>query len=341
MLVESSHICTVVINEMPLMLLRIVDQAHNIASVSVIHAATGVLSVSTKPLSQLNAPEEIARILDRPPLLSPAVLRGDTRLTQRWAHGALHNHLKIMSGHVVMTYYGAAQHIDCRAGLARLVSRTQPGSITLIPEGHDGHWTIGGPIEVSYVYLTEKRLQSCADLVAGGKRIELIDRVGFDDPTAARILELLSHEAALNDPSSRLLVEQAIDLLCMQLIRAHSSIGVLPASLRRRGLADWQVKRVTNYMRDHLDEEIGLQELANLVNRSRFHFCTAFRMATGHTPHEWLTAQRIQRAKALLTDPKLPITHIALAVGYQTPSAFAATFRKIVGVTPTDFRRTL
>jgi AraC family transcriptional regulator len=300
-----------------------------------------VIAVSTKPLSQGNAPEEIGRILDRPPLLSPQVLRGDTRLTQRWAHGALHNHLKVMSDHVVMTYYGAAQHIDWRAGLTRLESRTQPGSITVIPEGHDGHWNIAGPIEVSHVYLTEQRLQSCSDLVAGGKRIELVDRLGFEDPTAARILELLSHEAALGDRSSRLLVEQAIDLLCMQLIRAHSSIGVLPASLPRRGLAAWQVKRVTHYMREHLDQEIGLQELAALVNRSRFHFCTAFRIATGHTPHEWLTAQRIQRAKALLTDPKLPITHIALAVGYQTPSAFAATFRKIVGVTPTEFRRTL
>jgi len=191
------------------------------------------------------------------------------------------------------------------------------------------------------VYLTDKRLQSCSDLIAGGKRIELIDRVGFEDPTAARILELLSHEAALGDPSSRLLVEQAIDLLCMQLVRGHSSFGALPTSAPRRGLADWQVNRVTTYMRDHLDQEIGLQDLATLLDLSRFHFCTAFRMATGHTPHEWLTVQRIQRAKALLTDPKLPITDVALTVGYQTPSAFAATFRKIVGVTPTEFRRRL
>jgi AraC family transcriptional regulator len=300
-----------------------------------------VFAVSTKPLSQRTAPEEIGRILDRPPLLSPQVLRGDTRLTQRWAHGGLHNHLKCMSGHVVMTYYGAAQHIEWRAGLTRLESRTQPGSITVIPEGHDGHWDIAGPIEVSHVYLTEKRLQSCSDLVAGGKRIELMDRLGFEDPTAARILELLSHEAARGDPSSRLLVEQAIDLLCMQLIRVHSSSGILPASARRRGLADWQVKRVTTYMRDHLDQEIGLQELATLINRSRFHFCTAFRIATGHTPHEWLTVQRIQRAKVLLTDPTLSITDIGFKVGYQTPSAFAATFRRIIGVTPTEFRRTL
>jgi AraC family transcriptional regulator len=293
------------------------------------------------PESKRNPPDEIGRVLDRPPVLAPAVLRGDTRLTLRWWHGALHDYHTGMSGHVVMTYYSAPQHIDWRAGRAQLASRTQPGSITLIPEGHDGHWNIAGPIEVSHVYLTDKRLQSCADLIAGGKPIELIDRVGFEDTAAARILELLSHEAARGDRSSRLFLEQAIDLLCVQLIRDHSSLGALPTSAPRRGLADWQVKRVTTYMRDHLDQEIGLQELATLVNLSRFHFCAAFRMATGHTPHEWLTVQRIQRAKALLANPQLPITEIALTVGYQTPSAFAATFRKIAGVTPTEFRRSL
>jgi AraC family transcriptional regulator len=187
----------------------------------------------------------------------------------------------------------------------------------------------------------DPRLKACADFIADGKRVELTYRMGSEDPTATRIQQLLSQEAALGDRSSSLFLEQAIDLLCVQIIGGHSSIGDLPSLATRRGLADWQVKRVTHYMRDHLDQEIALQELAGLVSLSRFHFCTAFRMATGHTPHEWLTVQRIQRAKALLTNPKLAITHVALAVGYQTPSAFAATFRKIAGVTPTEFRRSL
>jgi AraC family transcriptional regulator len=62
--------------------------------------------------SLMLAPDEIGRVLDRPPLLAPAVLRRDTRLTQRWSHGALHDYQTGMSGHVVMTYYGPPQHID-------------------------------------------------------------------------------------------------------------------------------------------------------------------------------------------------------------------------------------
>jgi AraC family transcriptional regulator len=288
-----------------------------------------------------NAPDEIARILDRPPVLAKEVLRGDTRLTERWAHGALHDSLPGMKGHVVMTYYGEEHNIVWRTGGQRIVSRTKPGTITLIPDGHDGRWDIAGPIEVSHVYLTEERLQSCADLLAGGQRVELLGRVGFDDPSAARILELLSREAAHGDPSSRLFVEQAIDLLCTQLVRGHSSFAALSAPSAARGLAAWQVKRVTEYMRDRVHEEIGLNELAGLVNLSRFHFCTAFRQATGSTPHEWLVTERVKRARELLTDSSLSVTDVALAVGYGTPSAFTASFRKLVGMTPTEFRRRL
>ena len=101
------------------------------------------------------------------------------------------------------SYYGDEQEIVCRNGSQRLASRTLAGTITLIPHGHDGRWDIAGPIEMSHVYLSDKRLQSCVDLLAGGKRLELLDRVGFEDPAAARILELLSHEAASSAPSSR------------------------------------------------------------------------------------------------------------------------------------------
>jgi AraC family transcriptional regulator len=285
--------------------------------------------------------EGLGRILDRPPELAGPPLRGQALVTSRWGHGELHDTLAALPSNVAITYYGLDQDISWRTDGQRLAARTKSGTITLIPEGHEGRWDIAGPIEVSHVYLPGERLQACADQLAGGKRVELVGRVGFNDPSAARIMELLSREAGLEDPSARLFVEQAVDLLCIQLVRGHSSFGALAATAPRGGLADWQVKRVTGYMREHLEEEIGLEELAALVSLSRFHFCTAFRKATGHTPHTWLVMQRIGEARRLLAMPELPVTEVALSVGYQTPSAFTAAFRKLVGVTPSEFRRRL
>jgi AraC family transcriptional regulator len=287
-----------------------------------------------------SAAAEISKIIDTPVALNGEVLRGDTRLTQRWTHGAIHDPLPGMRGHVVMTYYGAAKEIEWRSGAARQKSRTRPGSITLIPEDHDGNWNIEGPLEVSHVYLTEQRLQNTSDLLGGGK-VELLDRIAVDDAASSHILEMLSQSSVTNDPASRLFVEQAVDLLCTQLIRAHSSLGTLQPAAPRRGLADWQVKRVTGYMREFIDRDIGLEELAGLVGLSQFHFCTAFRLAVGKSPHHYLTALRMTRARELLAEPTLSIIQVALAVGYQTPSAFAASFRKATNVTPSAFRRSL
>lgn len=109
--------------------------------------------------------------------------------------------------------------------------------------------------------------------------------------------------------------------------------------VHRRGLAAWQLRRVTEHMRANLDRPVALAELAALVRLSRFHFCTAFRLATGQTPRNWLIDERIRRAAALLADPSLTITEIALEVGYDTPSAFTARFRQRMNMTPSEYRR--
>ena len=287
-----------------------------------------------------NAPDALARILDRAPPVVEEPLRGHTRLTAPWGHGALHDHLPGMQGHVIITYYGEPQDIVWRRGSERLAGATRSSTITSIPEGHEGRWDIAGPIGVSHVFLSHERLADCAAQIAGGQPVELLARVGFEDPAAARIMELLGRDAALADASARLFVEQATDLLVTQLVRGHSSFSALQRQ-ERRGLADWQVRKVTAYMREHLDEPIGLDVLADLVGLSRFHFCTAFRLATGSTPHNWLVGLRIERARQLLAQPELPVTAIALAVGYETPSSFTASFRKVTGVTPTAFRQRL
>jgi AraC family transcriptional regulator len=292
-----------------------------------------------------NTSEQIGFILDKPPLVVPDELGGGTRLTQRWKHGAVHYRKASKPDHVIMTYYGdTGDHeiivSDGAGNSQNKTSRTRSGTISIIPSGHEAHWDIASSFEVSHIYLSQARFQKCADILAKGQRVELLDRVGFEDPAAARIMELLSGEAEIKEPSARLFVEQAIDLLCIQLLRKHAVLSI-PVTRPSAGLAPWQVKRVTTYMLEHASESLTLDELAGVIHLSRFHFCTAFRLATGKTPHEWLVVQRIGMAKKLLEDKALNITEVGLAVSYGTPSAFTAAFRKIVGCTPTDFRRRL
>jgi AraC family transcriptional regulator len=293
------------------------------------------------PVIRRYAWDEMSKLLGKPVPLADWVLRCGTRLTRRWVREGYEGYARGMTGHLIATCHSGYQ--DCYWRLENTVhtARLRPGTLTVIPQSHDGQWTLAGPMDVSHVYLSEERLRACADMVAKGKQVELLPRLGVEDAAAAQLLEILSREAVLSDRSSLLFADRAVDLLCLQLLRMHSAFGSMPLAPPRRGLATWQVRRVTQYMRENMDQAVGLDELAALVHLSRFHFCTAFRLATGQTPHEWLTAERIRRAKDLLTDPALRITEIALMVGYKTSSAFSASFRKIAGVAPSEFRRRL
>lgn len=287
--------------------------------------------------------EGMARILDRPPITMSDGLRGDTLLTGRWQHGPVHDTLAALPAHVIVAHHGGDGDMALRgSGGINIRARSRAGTMVIIPRDQDGRWDISGHSDVSHVYLTHERLASTVEELTNGRDFDLLHRVAFEDPTVVNLITMLSNEAAAGETSSRLFVEQAIDLLCTQLVRGHSSFGALadPAA-KRGGLADWQVKRVVTYMRSRMEEEIGLDELAALVHLSRFHFCTAFKKATGRNPHETLTMMRIARAKELLADPDMPVTEIGLCVGYQTPSSFAASFRKTVGMSPSDFRRRL
>ena len=287
--------------------------------------------------------EGMARILDRPPITMSDGLRGDTLLTGRWQHGPVHDTLAALPAHVIVAHHGGDGDMALRAsGGVNIRARSRVGTMVIIPRDQDGRWDISGDSDVSHVYLTHERLTSTVEDMTGGRDFDLLHRVAFEDPTVVHLITMLSNEAMAAEPSSRLFVEQALDLLCTQLVRGHSSFAALPdPAANRGGLADWQVKRVVTYMRSRMEEEIGLDELAALVHLSRFHFCTAFKKATGRNPHETLTMMRIARAKELLADPDIPVTEIGLCVGYQTPSSFAASFRKTVGMSPSEFRRRL
>jgi AraC family transcriptional regulator len=285
--------------------------------------------------------EAIGRIQDVAPAVVPTVFNHGTRMTGRWANTSYEGYVPAMNDHVLVAILSGHGSSSWKTGAKPLVAPLRRGGITVAPRGYDGLWRAEscGSV-VSTVFLSHERLLECAEQLSDGRPIELVGRLNVADSKLFTIMELISEEVALGPASSRLFIEQLLDLVCTQLLRAHSAFS-LPAAVRYHGLVPWQIKRVTSYMRQNLDQDIGLQELADLVSLSRFYFCSAFRMATGYTPHEWLTRLRMHEARRLLADPSLPISAIALTVGYQTPSAFSATFRRLVGATPREFRRSL
>ena len=109
----------------------------------------------------------------------------------------------------------------------------------------------------------------------------------------------------------------------------HREIGTLPLS---------RLRRVTDYIREHLDQHLTLAQLGAVVYMSPYHFARLFQHSTGLPPHRFVVRARIDHAATLLAAPELSITQISRVVGFRTPSHFATVFHRIMGVTPSEYR---
>jgi AraC family transcriptional regulator len=106
----------------------------------------------------------------------------------------------------------------------------------------------------------------------------------------------------------------------------------------RGGLPRYLLKRVLDYIDEHLAADISLTQLATVAGISAHYFAELFRQSTGHVPYRYVLLRKIERAKQSLRHPRRSVLDAALEVGFQNPSHFARTFRRFVGVSPSQFQ---
>jgi AraC-like DNA-binding protein len=85
-------------------------------------------------------------------------------------------------------------------------------------------------------------------------------------------------------------------------------------------------------------EPLTVADLARAAHLSPAHFSREFRRAYGEAPHQYLLTRRLERAAALLRTTDGSVTDICFAVGLVSVGSFTTSFRRIYGVTPTEYR---
>lgn len=86
-------------------------------------------------------------------------------------------------------------------------------------------------------------------------------------------------------------------------------------------------------------ESVSLDELTGIAGMPKRSFQRTFQLATGSTPIDYLIQVRINRAARSLCDSRESVTNIAFDVGFSDSNYFSRQFRKLMGVSPRDYRR--
>ncbi|MBP0018528.1 MAG: helix-turn-helix transcriptional regulator [Cyanobacteria bacterium SBLK] len=211
------------------------------------------------------------------------------------------------------------------------------GDIAIIPAGisHRCNWK--NSVQFGVLALEPVLLKQVGQDWLDPDRIELMPRFMSErDPFIQSILTTLKNELETAGIASLLLVDSLKTALAIHLLRNYCTLSP-KSSHYSEGLSRSQLMLVTDYIREHLDEELKLVDLAALVRMSPYYFLRLFKQSLGITPHQYILRNRLDRAKSLLQQGNSNIAEVAVTVGFCDRSHLTRYFKRAFGLTPKQF----
>jgi AraC family transcriptional regulator len=229
-----------------------------------------------------------------------------------------------------LVYEGVKRHLPPPAG-----------SIFVVPAGSPGLVRWSGCYDWLHIFLepglVERVAAEAFDLDPARLTVPPLD--GLDLPDLRTAILAVDAELTAGGAGGPLAAESLANVLAVHLLRhvlaprrlGRGRDGVLP-----RG----RLRAVVEYIEEHLDAGLTLEQMAAVAHLSAYHFARQFKAAIGLPPHQYVIMRRVERAQQLLQqDRDLSLAEVAARAGFSDQSQFSHHFRRAVGVTPRQFRR--
>jgi AraC family transcriptional regulator len=219
--------------------------------------------------------------------------------------------------------------------------RTPPlGSVSVVPAGVPTYWRWRGTKSSIHVYLQPDLVERVAVETFGldPARGALPPLDALDIPPLLGALRAVDVELTAGGVGGSLASESLANVLAVHLIR-HIVAPSRAVSRRDGTLPRGRLRAVLEYVEAHLDAAPTLAEIAAVAGLNPYHFARQFKAATGLPPHQYVITRRVERAKHLMreaTDSSL--AEVAARAGFYDQSQFSHHFKRLVGVTPSQFR---
>jgi AraC family transcriptional regulator len=222
---------------------------------------------------------------------------------------------------------------------SRKVTQRSAGNMCLVPSGQPVSIDWSDWAECLTIAVEPALIARAAAESSYTGLVELREVLDEDDPLIRQIGLALLAESNAQEPLGRLYAESLTHTLAFHLFR-HYNIGKNQSISSVGGLTGRKLRLATDFIQDHLAEDITLAAISDTVDLSPYHFARAFKRTTGLTPQQYLMQRRVERAKDLLKKADLPIVEVSAQVGFKNQSHFTTFFRRYTSVTPKVWRET-
>jgi AraC family transcriptional regulator len=245
----------------------------------------------------------------------------------------------VSTHHVIVLFTSHVSRMECTIAPGRYVpSAYFPGEMKLFPAGPLGGCRSFGDTTMIVCALDPKLVAEVGEESGRPRTAELRPISNLRDRSLESIVTLLAVEADAGGISGRLYAEELARALVVRFRHLSSGTRAIGAS-RGWKMPARTLQRVLDRMKADFASDLDLKTIAAESGYSKSHFLRMFRASVGFSPHQWLIRLRIEEAKALLQKTSSSLTDIALRCGFSSHAHFSGTFRQIVGVIPSEYRR--
>jgi AraC family transcriptional regulator len=229
-----------------------------------------------------------------------------------------------------------------------------PGSVTFLPSGTPIRWTWKSRISCSIIALDPAFVNRVGEQVFGlaSDKIHFVLTERGNDSTIATIAGSLAREVVKSERGGRLYAESLANILAVHLLRHYaqcadgrhlqtcSDLAEQESQAPAQGHQSRAVAHALQFIHAHYTRDLSLNEIAKAVSLSPFHIARLFKQSLGVSPHQYLIQLRVNSARSLLAagSGERSLAEVASAVGFADQSHLTRHFKRIVGVTPRQFR---
>jgi AraC family transcriptional regulator len=257
------------------------------------------------------------------------------RASPAWAYNA-----PALTQHRLVLVTRPPQELEMRFDGVKRHVPPPAGAIILVPAGTPGQVRWNGGFEWLHVYLEPRLVERVAAEAFGLDPVRLtappLDVL--DLPPLRATMAAVGAELESGGAGGPLAAESLANVLAVHLIRRLTAPSE-PGRGRDGALPRGRLRAVVEYIEEHLDVSPSLEQMAAVARLSAYHFARQFKAATGLPPHQYVIARRVERAKGLLQPgDDISLAEVALRAGFSDQSQFCQHFKRLVGVTPGQFR---
>jgi AraC family transcriptional regulator len=237
----------------------------------------------------------------------------------------------------------------CVAGTGKLQVRdgktvrrltSSPGRFSVLGRGFEQKpVTWSGSREMLFVAINVDQLERFMRHDMNLACLHIDPQYAISDPHVVSLLLNMRDEIQAGCPTGKLYGEGLSLALAAYLFKRYSrELG--PEGRYGPALSPNQVARIRQYIRANLARDVGLGELADQLSLSPHYFSMLFKHAVGVSPHHYVLRERIHEAQRRLAVGRMPISEVALDLGFSDQSHFSQAFRKMTGTTPKRYQAT-